>query len=700
MTTDAVEPIGPEARWALAATCVAVFAVAVDFTAPTVALTSIERELDSDLSTVQWVLNGYSLTLAVLIVLAGRLADMHGRRRQFFLGAGTFAVASLAAALAPWISVLLVARVVMATGAALMWPAVLGMTFQALPAGRRALAGGLVIGVAGVGNAVGPLIGGALTEGASWRLVFAVNIPLALLAIWLTKRYVHQPFERDPDARLDPGGVALLAVGLVALLLALDFAADGNLVRPISLALLVLFVLMVVAFVAVERRVGERALLPRDVMGDRTFRATCVAGIFMSIPLFSVMLFLPQYFSKVQGYGAFEAGVALLPLMVSFALTSFVAAANIDRVDRWLLASIGAAAQCIGIFMLSFLDRSDTYVERARRHGRARHRHRPVQLGRHGGRRHLAPRVAVEPRWGRAVHVPGRRGHGGARPHDGRVRPRVASVTAVGQRPAGGRGHRPGAARSAGRPRRNAVVSCRPTGTAIGCGHRGGRRHRCLRRRAAMGVPPRRAPRGRRRRRHGAHGPVATPRHAAGRSPRRRPRRRRRASLNEIYPAGVVREGGGMVQHPRVAAALLLCTDGSDLALTALARGLEVVMAHERVVVATVVSITHPGDVLGTGMAGGVISAETARAQDQAAEQAGQVMLEETCRRLGLDGVETAILHGPAGPALCQLAADLPADVVVMGTRGLGGLRRAVLGSVSDHVVRNASCPVVVCPVA
>ena len=145
-------------------------------------------------------------------------------------------------------------------------------------------------------------------------------------------------------------------------LLALDFAADGDLLRPISLALLGLFAVMLAAFVAVERRVGERALLPRDVMADRTFRATCVAGIFMSIPLFAVMLFLPQYFSKVQGYGAFAAGVALLPLMVAFALTSFVAAANAERVDRWLVASIGAAAQCVGIFMLSFLDSSDGYL--------------------------------------------------------------------------------------------------------------------------------------------------------------------------------------------------------------------------------------------------------------------------------------------------------------------------------------------------
>jgi nucleotide-binding universal stress UspA family protein len=149
-----------------------------------------------------------------------------------------------------------------------------------------------------------------------------------------------------------------------------------------------------------------------------------------------------------------------------------------------------------------------------------------------------------------------------------------------------------------------------------------------------------------------------------------------------------------------VAPALLLCTDGSDLALAALARGLEVVAPHERIVVATAVQLTHPIDVVGTGMAGGTISPETALAQDRAAEEWGEQAIAGTCRHLGLDGVERVVVHGPAGPTLCQLAADLPADVIVVGSRGLGGLRRAVLGSVSDHVVRNAGCPVVVCPVA
>jgi nucleotide-binding universal stress UspA family protein len=147
-----------------------------------------------------------------------------------------------------------------------------------------------------------------------------------------------------------------------------------------------------------------------------------------------------------------------------------------------------------------------------------------------------------------------------------------------------------------------------------------------------------------------------------------------------------------------MASAVLVCTDGSDVALAALQRGLAVVAPAERIVVATVVSFTHPGDVLGTGMAGGLLTADQAREQDAAIEVAGQRALDVTCRHLGLDGAETALVHGTPGPALCDLAVDLPAAVIVIGTRGLGGLRRAMLGSVSDHVVRNAPCPVVVCP--
>ncbi len=141
---------------------------------------------------------------------------------------------------------------------------------------------------------------------------------------------------------------------------------------------------------------------------------------------------------------------------------------------------------------------------------------------------------------------------------------------------------------------------------------------------------------------------------------------------------------------------VLLCSDGSDLAISALGRGLAVVTAPDRVVVATVVELVHPVDVVGTGMAGGVISAADAQRIDDERLGAGRRTLDDTCTRLGLTGAETFVLSGSPGGALCDLAETLPASVIVLGTRGLGGLRRAVLGSVSDHVVRNAPCPVLI----
>jgi nucleotide-binding universal stress UspA family protein len=141
---------------------------------------------------------------------------------------------------------------------------------------------------------------------------------------------------------------------------------------------------------------------------------------------------------------------------------------------------------------------------------------------------------------------------------------------------------------------------------------------------------------------------------------------------------------------------VLLCSDGSDLALSALSRGLSVIAAADRTAVATVVEFVHPIDVVGTGMAGGVISPAEATRLDEEQVADGQRVLAETCAHLGLTGAEQFVLRGSAGPALCELADSLPATVMILGTRGRGGLRRAVLGSVSDHVVRHAPCPVVI----
>ncbi len=168
---------------ALGAMAISVFVIANDVTALSVALPEIEKEFDTDVSTVQWVINAYALVFGVLIVTGGRLADMLGRRRMFFIGAAIFAAFSLLAGAAQDELWLIACRALMGVGGALMWPAVLGMTFDILPEDKAGLAGGLILGAAGFGNAAGPLLGGVLTDALSWRWILFVNVPIAALRL-------------------------------------------------------------------------------------------------------------------------------------------------------------------------------------------------------------------------------------------------------------------------------------------------------------------------------------------------------------------------------------------------------------------------------------------------------------------------------------------------------------------------------------
>jgi EmrB/QacA subfamily drug resistance transporter len=346
---------------ALGAMALAVFLIANDFTALSVALPKIESEFDSDVSSVQWIINGYALVFGVFIVTGGRLADMFGRRRLFFVGAGIFAAFSAVAAVAPSLGVLLGARAAMGVGGAIMWPAVLGMTFAALPERKAGLAGGLVLGVAGLGNAFGPLLGGFLTDALSWRWVFVINLPVAALAALVTWREIHQPAQRDADARIDGLGVATLSAALVALLLALDEVSDLGWGDPLIVALLAVFVLGMAAFVAVERRMGANALVPRDVMSNPDFTFACVAVLFTAATFFASLLYLPQFFQKLLAYSPLEAGLALLPLMATFALLSFVAGSLYERLGAKPILSVGVSLMFLGILLLSFVGESSGY---------------------------------------------------------------------------------------------------------------------------------------------------------------------------------------------------------------------------------------------------------------------------------------------------------------------------------------------------
>ena len=356
-----MKPIDRGTWLALIAMGIAVFVIANDFSAINVAIPQIEQDFDTSLTTAQWVVNAYALTFGVLIVTGGRLADLFGRRRAFFLGAAIFATFSALGGAAQSETWLIAMRVLMGIGGALMWPAILGMTYAALPAERAGLAGGFILGAAGIGNAAGPLIGGALTDLLSWRWIFFLNVPVSAFAIFVTWRQIHQPRPEVEDTRMDYGGILCVSVGLVALLIAFDQVIDWGWGDPRIIALLALFAILISSFVLVERRAGDHALVPPDVMRNGDFAYTCAAILLMSAVFFASMLYLPQLMINVLGYSPIGAGAGMLPMMATFAAVSFVAGNLYNRFGAKPLLILGSACIAIGPALVALFADKETY---------------------------------------------------------------------------------------------------------------------------------------------------------------------------------------------------------------------------------------------------------------------------------------------------------------------------------------------------
>jgi EmrB/QacA subfamily drug resistance transporter len=360
-TTTANDKLDRSTILALVAMALAVLIVANDFTAFSVALPAMEKDLDSDLSTIQWVVNAYGLVFGVMIVTGGRLADMFGRRNIFFAGAGIFAGFSLLGGVGQTDIWVIVCRALMGIGGAMMWPAILGMTYDVLPDSKAGLAGGLILGAAGFGNAIGPLIGGGLAQELSWRWIFFLSIPIAAVGVLATLRAIKPDEPAGGDQKIDYPGVASLSVGLVLIMLGLDQSSAWGLTDPRVLALMIVGALLVVFFVFVERRAGERALVPGSVIGNANFRAACLSVLLMSVVFFAALLFLPQFMTKALGYDTLKAGAGLLPMMVTFAVVSFIAGPLYGRLGAKAVVSGGAAFITVGIFLLSRIQFGDDY---------------------------------------------------------------------------------------------------------------------------------------------------------------------------------------------------------------------------------------------------------------------------------------------------------------------------------------------------
>ncbi|HEX6665287.1 MAG TPA: MFS transporter [Solirubrobacterales bacterium] len=323
--------------WTLGAMCFALFMIMLDNTVVNVALPSIQRDLDASISGLEWTVNGYTLSFAVLLATGGRLGDIFGRRLMFITGVIIFALSSATAGLAPDATALVVSRIVQGVGAALMMPGTLSIITDAFPAHERGKAMGTWAGVSALALAIGPVMGGFLTEHVSWRAIFYLNIPVAIGAVLATIFAVRESRDESVGRKVDFAGVAVLTAGLTALVLALVEGNAWGWGSPQVIGLLALAAVALPTFVAVENRV-EAPIVQFDLLGDRNFLGAVIVALVISFAMLGVFFFLALYMQNILGYTPLEAGVRFLPSTVMIVGVAPIAGRLSDRFGpRWLI---------------------------------------------------------------------------------------------------------------------------------------------------------------------------------------------------------------------------------------------------------------------------------------------------------------------------------------------------------------------------
>jgi EmrB/QacA subfamily drug resistance transporter len=332
--------------WTFTITSLALFMVTLDNLVVTTALPVIRTDLHASLSQLEWTVNAYTLTFAVLLLTGAALGDRFGRRLMFSIGLGIFTLASAAAALAPSIVTLDLARAVQGVGGAIVTPLTLTILSGAVPREKRGLALGAWGGIGGLAVAIGPLVGGAVVEGLSWQWIFWLNVPIGLLLVPLGLTRLRE--SRGPAARLDLRGLALASAGLFGIVWGL---VRGNALGWGSteiVASLTGGAVVLALFVLWELR-APAPMLPMRFFRNRTFALTNVSSLFMFFGMFGAIFLLAQFFQTVQGYSPLQAGLRILPWTAMPIFIAPLAGALSDRVGGQRLMAAGLTLQAIGI---------------------------------------------------------------------------------------------------------------------------------------------------------------------------------------------------------------------------------------------------------------------------------------------------------------------------------------------------------------
>jgi EmrB/QacA subfamily drug resistance transporter len=333
----------------------------LDSTVVNVALPTIGRELDAGISSLQWVVNAYTLTLSGFLLLGGSLGDHYGRRRVFVIGVAWFAVASLLCGLAPTDEALVAARTLQGIGGALLTPGSLAIIEASFRREDRGPAIGAWSGLGGVTAALGPFLGGWLVQTGSWRLIFLINLPLAVVVVWVSVR--HVPESRDPGAtgRLDWVGAALAAVGLAGVVYALTDGPGLGWTSSRILAAGLVGVAALAAFAVWERRT-RAPMLPLDIFASRQFTAANIVTFVVYGALGGSLFLMPIQLQQVVGYSPLASGVALIPITVLMLLLSARAGRLSARIGPRLPMTLGPLLVAAGFALLARIGPGARYL--------------------------------------------------------------------------------------------------------------------------------------------------------------------------------------------------------------------------------------------------------------------------------------------------------------------------------------------------
>ncbi len=332
--------------------CFALFMIMLDNTVVNVALPSIQRDLHATLSALEWTVNAYTLTFAVLLVTGGRLGDIFGRRRMFMFGVAVFGLSSAAIGLAPSDTALVAFRAVQGIGAAFMMPATLSIITQAFPPHQRGTAIGTWAGVSALALAIGPVVGGFLTEQVSWRAIFFINPPIALIAVAVCLFAARESRDETVSRTVDIPGIGAITVGLTALVLALVEGNSWHWGSARVLSLLAIAAIALTAFVIIELR-SSAPMVDFGFFRSRTFLGTNLVAFIISFAMLAQFFFLALYMQNILHYTPLQTGVRFLPATIVIIIMGPLAGRLTDRIGSRIPMVVGLLTVALSLFIES-----------------------------------------------------------------------------------------------------------------------------------------------------------------------------------------------------------------------------------------------------------------------------------------------------------------------------------------------------------